>query len=396
MIGVALRGLAALGLLVTAPYLLTPVYEYSAPTPFAGERWYDPYADTSGRWLKANFHAHSKAWGPWRFRGADADDVVDAYCGLFYDVPVVTNYLRPEQGLARSALAAYEHGYSIRKSHRVSLGATDVWWHDFPLWQATDHKQYLLDRLAERGGLVAIAHPGMRDGHTAADARSLAGYHAIEVLNRYAESPAVWDAALGAGRAVWALGVDDAHGYDAPPGAPESEVGVMWTMVRARSTAPHDVLDAVRAGRTIAVKGRGGRMDLHLRDYAVRDDILHVTLTGVATAIRFVGPAGRRLHEVVGAAHAAFALPPDAPYVRVEVATPRTVMYLNPVVRWDGSELHQAWARPVPWATWMLRTGLAGAWGTGLLYLLGAGGRLRLRSLVRVRRRRVPVTAPAG
>ena len=44
-------------------YLLAPVYKFSGPIPFSGDKLYNPYKNIdSTNWKKYNFQVQSKAW----------------------------------------------------------------------------------------------------------------------------------------------------------------------------------------------------------------------------------------------------------------------------------------------------------------------------------------------
>ena len=57
------RVCTALVVVALLPYAWGPVYRFPEPAPFAGARLWNPYATTSGQWLRANLHAHGHAWG---------------------------------------------------------------------------------------------------------------------------------------------------------------------------------------------------------------------------------------------------------------------------------------------------------------------------------------------
>jgi hypothetical protein len=338
--------------LVTLPYVASPVYRFPAPRPFRGSALYDPYAAGTGTWLLANFHSHGRAWGGLT-DGDQTDRVVLAhYRALGYDLPGVSDYHTIDRARTGDStfLPAYEHGYSVRKAHFLVLDARRVDWFDFPLLQSVDDKQYLIDRLKRTATLVAINHPSLRNAESADDLRYLTHYDLLEVLNHFTTSDREWDAALSSGHAVWALGDDDSHNVD-----DAGQTGVMWTLVDAPSTRRDAVLDALRAGRTIAVAGHGAVTDVPVRAIALHGDTLRVTCAALARSITFIGQGGRVLARATGVAEAAYVVQPTDPYVRTVIVTPRTTMYLNPVVRYDGVALQQPIAVFDAEATWVLR-----------------------------------------
>ena len=74
--------------------------------------------------------------------------------------------------------------------------------------------------------------------------------------------------------------------------------------------------------------------------------------------IDFIGQGGRLLARVFGAQSASYTIQPGDAYVRTVISTPHTLMFLNPIVRYDGKKL----ARPVAVLdgpkTWALRSSI--------------------------------------
>jgi hypothetical protein len=208
----ALKGILALAAAcVVVLYAWTPIYSFPEATTFSGTRLWNPYAGFQGRWQRANFHAHGRAWvGLTNGEQSDAD-VAARYRNLGYSVPGVSDYqwIAAQHGIA--TLPIYEHGYNITKQHQLAIGADRVEWLDFPLWQSLSQQQFVIDRVKHKTALVALAHPATRDAYTVDDVRQLAGYDLIEIVNGPFAVLDIWDAALSAGRPVWALANDDTH-----------------------------------------------------------------------------------------------------------------------------------------------------------------------------------------
>jgi hypothetical protein len=369
--------------LVTLPYLASPVYRFPAPRPFRGPALYNPYAGGTGTWLLANFHSHGRAWGGLADGDQPDSAVLARYRALGYDIPGVSDYHTIDRARAADSafIPTYEHGYSLRKAHFLALDARRIDWFDFPLLQSVDEKQYLIDRVHRSAALVSINHPSLRHAESADDLRYLTHYELLEVLNHFTTSDHEWDAALSSGHAVWALGDDDSHNVEDP-----GQTGVMWTLVDAPSTRRDAVLDALRAGRTIAVAGRGAVTDVAVRAVAVHGDTLRVTCAAVVHSITFIGENGRVLAHTTGVTEAAYVVQPSDAYVRTVIVTPHTTMYLNPVVRYDGAALQQPIAVFDGEATRILR----------LERLLGfVAGFVLAAALLRSRRRR-PAIAPVA
>jgi len=367
-------GRASLFVVVVAllPALVAPHYRFPDPAPFSGHQWHNPYAGLDApAWHTINLHAHSAAWGGVTNGTGTPDEVRGAYRRLGYDGAAVSNYHQLTADPSPGALSVYEHGINVRKAHVLVVGAHEVRWLDFPLVQTVHHQQRVLDHLRGAGALLAIPHPGIRGARDTEALRALTGYQLLEVTSTYGIWEEEWDAALGAGRLVWALGSDDAHNV-----RDVTQVGESWTSVASGSAAPESLLAALAAGRHLAVSGHHGRTSLRVRSVVMRDGVLRVEVDGPVTELAFVGPGGRVRHRVPSGRGAYRPAPEDA-YVRVVVRGDSAVLYLNPVVRHRGDGV------PVPTAsvdapsTWLARTAQA----TALLWWHGDARRTALRGL---------------
>ena len=343
--------------IAVAPYAMCPVYRFPAPAPFNGAAFYNPYADqpAGSQWRTANFHAHGRAWGGLT-EGRQTDSVVvdHYYNKLGYDIAGVSDYLEIDRRRTDSSFVpTYEHGVNALKTHLLGINAQRIVWFDFPLPQSRSEKQYVIDRVHAGASLVALAHPALRGGYSRDDLAYLTHYQLFEVLNHFIVSDSLWDVALSTGHAVWAIGSDDSHNImDA------GQTGAMWTEVLTPSTRTQDVVAALKAGRTYAIAGHGARSDAHPEQIVVHGDTLTVTCDRPVSRIDFVGQQGRLLSRSFNTTTASYAIQAGDPYVRTVIATPRTIMFLNPVVRYDGRKL----ARPVAVLdvprTWALRSSI--------------------------------------
>ena len=305
------------------PYLAVPVYRFPPPAPFSGPALFNPYEGLRGPWSRASLHAHS---------GLDArqpdEDVVRAYRQMGYGVVAVA----PHQRISASGdLRVYEHGYGWFKQHQLVLGAQAVDWFEVPFWQGRNEKQYVLNRLAGSAGLVAIAHPMDESAYSVEDLGALTNYALIEVMNGTTAHDVSWDAALSSGRPVWGIAVDDTHDV-----TDRASTRVAWTMVHAPGGVER-VLDALAGGRSYGVAA-SGEADIALDTVTVRGQTLEVTASGPAT-FRFVGTGGKTLKVVQSAASASYDVPSSEPYVRTVIETGGSRLYLNPVIRYDGTAL---------------------------------------------------------
>lgn len=354
------RTLLLIAVLIALPYARTAVYDFPPPAAFSGAEFLNPYANGSGHWLRANFHAHGQAWSGITNGEQPNHEVIAAYRKLGYDIAGLSNYQRIAAKEGADTLPIYEHGYSLGKRHQLAIGARSVEWMDYPLFQSLNHKQQIIDLVKQKSDLVAIAHPTGRDAYTLDDFKHLTGYQLMEVVNGPFDVEETWDAALSAGRLVWGLGNDDNHDL-----ADLRRLGTAWTMVDARSTSVADVIASLRAGRHYSVLRKLAADDpnaeaTELVAVEFADGRLSVRCTGALATFVFVGQNGSVRKTVTSATNAEYRFTDQDPYIRVVVDSPRTVMYLNPIVRWDGMQVPSVTASVNPAGTWLLRGGMAG------------------------------------
>jgi hypothetical protein len=248
----------------------------------------------------------------------------------------------------------------VRKAHHVVFGPDRVVYRDFPFLQSRHQQQYILDELSRSASMVAIAHPEVRGAHTPGDLRYLTHYDLLEVLNRFtAPADSEWDAALSSGHAVWLLASDDSHNA-----ADTDQVGANSTRIHAKTVATNDIIDALKAGRAYGIHGVSGRASLALSAVRMVGDTLDVQLSGVPDTLRIVGQNGAVRAVATGAAAAtgrlrAVATAEDG-YLRVVAHGDSTMLYTNPVIRWNGRELPRVdvvidWPVTIAWrGAWLL------------------------------------------
>jgi hypothetical protein len=335
-------------LFIAIPSLLAPVYRFPASTPFAGSALWNPYANLTGTWLKANLHAHGFAWGGVTNGKQSDNDVVQAYKQHGYAVAGVSNYGSIAAFHGVDTIPLYEHGYNVWKVHQLAIGARQVVWLDFPLWQTLDQKQYIIDRVSSEAALVSLNHPNT--AYTDDDMRSLTGYQLIEVVNGPFPVEDLWDTALSNGHVVWAVGNDDAHDV-----TNLRRTFIAWNMIDAPSASAHDVIAALRHGRTYAVSLVGNNPDAALKSVEVSGSTLTITSTGVPATYLFVGQDGAVRETANQVMQATYTFAATDTYIRTVIRTPNMVMYINPVLRYDGVKLPTLAAAVNETSTWLHR-----------------------------------------
>jgi 1-acyl-sn-glycerol-3-phosphate acyltransferase len=389
------RPIAALLIGVLILYTLVPHYSFSMPSRFDGPRWYNPYAaserPTPPRWWRMNLHAHSRAWGGLTNGAESPERVVRRYRELGTDIVGVSNYQSLDAARQPGVFPVYEHGWNLHKAHHLVLGASQVEWLDLPFGGGNDAQQYLIDRLHTGGTLVALVHPALRGARSPEALQHLGGYELLEVLNHFLPpADSLWDAVLSVGHPVWLIAGDDSHNTRL-----EGETGTNYTQVLAADTSVRAVLGALARGAAVGVRVTDTFPVPQLRSLTVTDSLLTVTLAGPLQQLRLVSDSGRVLQARAvattdGAAHQfTFALPATASYARLVAEGPGGLLYLNPVVRWNGRELPRATATIDGPGTARKRAvwALALAWGLLVVTMWQAPAPAPRRVPRRVRRR---------
>jgi hypothetical protein len=353
------RVFVLLGLLVVLPYARTAVYEFPEPRPFAGSVFFNPYRELTGVWQRANLHAHGQPW--WGFTNGEhtADEVVAAYRRQGYSVAGVSDYQHIAASGGADTLPLYEHGYNLGKRHQLGVGARQVVWFDFPLAQTRSQQQFIIDLVGGSADLVALAHPEGRDAYSLEDMQRLTGYQLLEVVNGPFIADKAWDAALSAGRPVWALANDDNHDLNE-----RGRFTVAWNMIDARSASTADIVEALRAGRSYAVL-RTDEIptadETSVTSLAFRDGTLTVSLAGAPSIVAFFGQNGEQRQSVRNVTSASYTFDRRDTYIRAVVYSPRAIMFLNPVFRYDGVRIPAPAAQIDTLATWTMRASVVGA-----------------------------------
>lgn len=388
---VALRRLFAASVLALAALAYfeiawPPIYEFPAARPFSGDHWYNPYAGYRGGGLLANFHAHSEAWGGLTFGDTPRHELYALYKARGYDVVGISDYmsLSTAQPGEEIYVPVYEHGYTPGRHHHTVIGANRVSWFDYPIGASTRQKQHVIDWLRPTAPFIAVNHPTKANSFSIADMERLTGYDAIEVATKYGVWEDFWDAALSAGRPVWGLAADDSHARTESGGG--SHLGIGSLVIHADERSAESVLRALHEGRFHSLYTRQGEGPIALELCEIEDGRLHVRVGERADVIRFYGEHGDLRYQETGRSEASYTLAADDPYVRAEVIAHGAVLYLNPVIRWDGFALPKPRARVLVGPTWAAR-------GTGAVALLALAWLLARPRRAGVQR---PAAAPAS
>lgn len=356
-------------LLSACQYVQVKIYHFPEPAPFRGDSLYNPYQHQNGNWLKSNYHAHTRIWGGLTNGEQKVDELVNRYREFGYKVASVSNYqsITREEAYNKNniGLPAYEHGVNITKTHHLVLGAEEVCFYDILFWKNTSMRQYLLERVKEHGGLVCINHPSMRNGHPPTDFSKLTGYHFIEVINKDRIANHEWDSALSAGKPVWLLSNDDCHDVFG------HEFVRSWTWVNPSTPNSKGVLEALSSGNSYGVRRKimfPGQDSLRQWIAAHEGKILDsVTANGQEVSFYFNRPVDRITlfgqngvvkSEAKDVSQLQYLFKEDDHYIRAEIEVPGLSIYLNPVIRFEGTEMPsnpmQAQEKPFLTIIWRL------------------------------------------
>lgn len=329
-------------------YAIAPVYDFVQPSPFSGGKIHNPYKGMdSTAWKKGNFQVQSRVWlGLTDGSKNDSKAIYAIYQQLGYDIITITDYMKINRfgSDIPGFVPAYEHGYGLRKTHQVCLGARRVIWLDYPFFQNINHKQHIINMLRPHTEVVSLAHPRVRKGYVPEDMQLLSNYDLLESVSHYVESLDYWDAALSTGHPVYILSNDDSHDVFNP-----TKVGRYCTFINTKSLETDDILEALKSGNAFGAKinmlegadffqkAEDHRKIPILKSVEVKEDTLFVEVSENARAIKFVGPNGIIKKVSSNTEKAFYTLLPGDSYIRTEILFDNnTKFFLNPVIRYSG------------------------------------------------------------
>ena len=362
-------GAVAISLLLW--WFIPPVYNFSEPTAFHGNQWYNPYTAIDTNDLKlSNFQIQSKSYGGvTNGRNNSSERVFSTYKNLGYDVITISDYMKINHYQEDSFphVTVYEHGYGAFKNHQVCLGASEVMWLDFPLFQSKNSKQFVLNELKKKNKCVAIAHPSLRDAYSVEDMKVLRGYDLIEALSNFKNSLELWDAALSSGNPVFLIADDDAHNLDKP-----NDYGRVATVIHSANTAEDSLLSALKKGSAYGLVVQTPEGDSHeakakrfkklpqMLAHTVANDSVHLQFSDSIRELKAVGQDGKVLLDLAlnnQSSSYTFALADVSHFVRFEVKMKDgSKIYTNPIIRSDDGKIPVAFQAGVDiWASQFYR-----------------------------------------
>jgi len=330
-------------------YLMAPIYTFSEPTAFSGDKLYNPYHKMdSSNWKRYNFQVQSKAWAGITDGRKNSNQLIDSvYNELGFDYVATSDYqkINSHGNDKPSFIPTYEHGYNIFKTHQVCVGAEQVLWTDLIFFQTTSMKQWIIDQLDNNCEIVSLAHPLLKHGYTLEDMKYLTNYEMMEVLNNMRISTEHWDVALSSGQVVWIMGNDDAHDV-----LNSNHVGRKFTVINSLTTDKDDIIKNLKSGNCYGVDFYP-KMDVPLNERIERikhtpvvesvylsGDTLKVTVDQMASEIDFIGQNGIIRHTALDTNSAHYIIKEKDTYVRTVFRFPDgSSIYLNPIIRHTGT-----------------------------------------------------------
>jgi len=331
-------------------YVMAPVYEFSGPSPFAGDKLYNPYQNIdSNNWRRYNFQVQSRAWGGLTSGSTNTNELIDSiYKRLHFDYVATSDYQKINRHGSKldKYIPTYEHGYNVFKTHQVCIDAKKVVWTDFIFFQTLSMKQYIIDLLSKNSTIVALAHPTLRNGYNLEDMKYLTNYNMIEALTNMRVSMEHWDVALSSGNPVWVLGDDDAHDV-----LNSNHVGRRFTIINSPSLKKEDIIKSMLYGSSYAfdlyrhddedmeVKFKRAKDIPFLKSALMYGDTLKIEVNKEAAYFNFIGQNGKILKTNKNTKAANYIIQNSDTYVRTKITFPdSSSIYLNPVIRFSGEK----------------------------------------------------------
>ncbi len=333
-------------------YLLAPVYKFSPPKSFSGNKLHNPYATMdSSMWRRYNFQVQSYAWWGITNGRKNSNKLIDSvYYTLGYDYVATSDYqkINYHGKKLNKFIPTYEHGYNIFKTHQVLIGSSKVFWIDLMFGQTLSMKQWIIDKLRPDNQIIVLAHPSLRHGYTLNNLKYLTHYDLMEVLNNLRTSFPHWDTALSSGQLVYIVGNDDAHNV-----SDIRQVGRRFTMINSPDTKAQNIIDNLKEGNAFGVdfqryeketlQHKANRLKKLpiLESVVLKNDTLVIRTNRKAISFLFIGQNGKLRDSILNTNHAEYVIKPFDTYIRPVIKFKNhTTFYLNPITRYSGNVPH--------------------------------------------------------
>jgi hypothetical protein len=305
---------------ISLPYYRTEIYDFEPTQPFHGNEIYNPYENWKPENLqKLNLHAHSHAWAGLTYGKNTEKELKTAYSKAGYKNAIVSNYHLSDDEHFNQKIWVYEHGINLNKAHKLAINTPDVSYFDFPLWQNRSQKQQIIKEIVQSGGMVAIAHPNVRNGH--ADLSDMRGYQFTEVLSHYANALNIWDRALLSGNLSWLLANDDTHDIT------KQKIGSFYNLLSEKN----DPIETLKSGTYLGVKTLERSLDFNLEYLRISKGTLRFKFSPNVTQVAIIidGKKAKLTSEYEGTIH----LNGVRHYIRLEAENASAQVFTNPIIR---------------------------------------------------------------
>jgi hypothetical protein len=305
---------------ISLPYYRTEIYDFEPTQPFHGNEIYNPYENWKPENLqKLNLHAHSHAWAGLTYGKNTQKELKTAYSKAGYKIPIASNYHLSDDEHFNQKIWVYEHGINLNKAHKLAINTPEVSYFDFPLWQNRSQKQQIIKELVQSGGMVAIAHPNVRNGH--ADLSDMRGYQFTEVLSHYANARNIWDRALLSGNLSWLLANDDTHDIT------KQKIGSFYNLLSENN----DPIETLKSGNYLGLKTLERSLDFNLEYLRISEGTLRFKFSPNVTQVAIIidGKKAKLTSENKGTIQ----LNEVRHYIRFEAENTSAQVFTNPIVR---------------------------------------------------------------
>jgi hypothetical protein len=339
---------------------VSPIYDFGEAKPFGGPDIFNPYegrTDSTCRWMRANFHTHTRVKGILNEVEYWPAEVDAAYRKFGYDIVTFSNHNRltahPYDSLLQ--VDAYEHGINLFKFHKLVFGSDRVNRFDHLLPLFASQKQFQLDLLGRRSDFIQLNHPLRTTGTSKKLMRKLGGYRIMELDSGKSTENEYWDEALSAGHYSFGLAGDDLHYPDR-----SGNIAVRANFLcRGSSARYEDIKKTLLGGCYYAMRipdyGGGdwekkyaGNRDLpSIESIGLDGETIHISLSRPADSIRVTGQDHTTLSLTRNSSRARYAMTPGDPYARITAWFPDgAVIYTKPFARSDSTVSETPYTAP--------------------------------------------------
>lgn len=359
---------------VIAVMSVSPIYRFSGPEPFSGEKIYNPYSclDTAIGWKRTCLHTHTKVDKGINECPYYPDVVYGDYMKYGYDILGFSNHqaLTPHPADSSLYIAIYEHGYNLFKFHLNPYGVAEVRKFDHILPILRSQKQFMIDLLNKDGDFVQFNHPSRTLTIDRKTMESLTGYRLMEGDAGFGErdhgsgtSLRHWDEALSAGRYSHNILNDDNHNSKA-----HAKIARRCSWVNTPTPYFNDLKEQLIKGNFYSTRipdfGNGDTAIKYaenirlpeIRNIGMKSDTVFMTLSSPASMIKVTGQNGMTLDSASNVSAIFYRMQESDPYVRMTAFYENGfTIYTNAFARYsEGNSPFKVFEHPVRWGVTIL------------------------------------------